>query len=152
MRTVNIVAGAIFIALSALVLVESLGLQFYAEGVPGPGFFPTLLAVTLAFCGALLIVVSVVRPAQAFPEFQRPTRSQAQRSLGGWVALMGAAIAVNVLGFLAAMFLLVAVLLLVIERRRSLGTLVTIVLTPLLAYLLFAALLQVRLPAGMFGD
>jgi hypothetical protein len=50
------------------------------------------------------------------------------------------------------MFLLVAVLLLVIERRRSIGAIVTIVVTPLLAYLLFGALLQVRLPTGLFGD
>jgi hypothetical protein len=50
------------------------------------------------------------------------------------------------------MFLLVAVLLLVIERRWSVGTIVTIVLTPVLAYLLFGTLLQVRLPTGLFGD
>jgi putative tricarboxylic transport membrane protein len=150
-RTVNIVAGAFFIALSVFAVLEGRGLQFYAEGVPGPGFFPTVLAIVLAFSGALLIVLSVVKPAEAFPEFERPSRSQAQRSLGVWVALLGAAIALNILGFFIAMFLFVAVLLLVIERRGGVGTIVTIVLTPLLAYLLFGTLLQVRLPTGLFG-
>jgi putative tricarboxylic transport membrane protein len=151
-RTVNIVAGALFIALGALILPESLGMQFYTEGVPGPGFLPTLLAITIAFCGALLIVMTVAKPAEEFSEFERPSRSQARRSWGLWVALLGAVIAVNYLGFLIAMLMLVAVLLLVIEQRRGVGTIITIVVTPLLAYLLFGALLQVRLPTGLFGN
>jgi putative tricarboxylic transport membrane protein len=151
-RTVNIVAGVMFIGLSALVLVESLGLQFYTEGVPGPGFFPTLLAILLASSGAVLVVVSVVRPAEVLGEFERPSADQARRSWGAWAALLLAVLAVGLVGFLIAMFLLVAILLLVIERRRSIGSFITIVLTPVFAYLLFGTLLQVRLPAGLFGD
>jgi putative tricarboxylic transport membrane protein len=151
-RTVNVVAGAFFIGLSALVLIEGLGLQFYVEGVPGPGFFPTLLAITLALCAALLIAMSLAKPAQVVGEFEPPTRAQAQRSWGAWAALLMAVFAIDLVGFVIAMFLLVAVLLLLIERRRGIGTILTIVLTPLLAYLLFGALLQVRLPTGLFGD
>jgi putative tricarboxylic transport membrane protein len=152
MRLVDIVAGAVLIALSIVVIPESLALQFYSEGVPGPGFFPTLLAITLVVSGALLIASRLTKPANAFPEFERPSRSQAQRSLGVWMALLAAAVLVNVLGFLASMVVLVAVLLLGVERRRGLSTIVTIVVTPLLAYLLFGALLQVPLPSGVFGD
>ena len=152
MRTVDIVAGVILIALSGFVLIEGLGFEFYTEGVPGPGFFPILLAITIAVCGAILIVSRVVMPADSWGEFERPTRSQAQRSLGAWVALMVAVLLVSVVGFVVAMFFLVAVLLLVIERRRGWGTVATIVLTPLLVYLLFGYLLQVRLPVGLFGD
>lgn len=151
-RTVNVVSGIIFLVLSGLVLVESLGLQFYAEGVPGPGFFPTLLAISLALGGAVLIVMSLVKPAEELGQFERPTPVQAQRSLGVWLALLIAIFAVQFVGFVLAMFLLVAALMLFIERRRSIGSIVTIVLTPLLAYLLFGALLQVRLPTGLFGD
>jgi hypothetical protein len=50
------------------------------------------------------------------------------------------------------MVVLVAILLLGIERRRGPMTLLTIVVTPLLAYLLFGVLLQVPLPSGIFGD
>ena len=152
MRKVDIVAGAVLIALSALVLVESLGFDFFLEGVPGPGFFPTLVAITIALCGAILIASRVVKPAEEFGEYQRTSRSQAKRSFGAWIALMIAALLVNVVGFIAAMFLLVAALLLVIERRRGWSTIATIVITPLLVYLLFSALLQVRLPTGLFGD
>lgn len=152
MRTVDIVAGIVLVALAGVVLTESLGLQFYSEGVPGPGFFPSLLAIALAFSGALLILMRVRKPAEALPEFERPSRSQARRSIGAWVAMVIAALAINVVGFLVAMVFLVAVLLLWIERRTSLGTFASVVLTPLLAYLLFAVLLQVQLPTGLFGD
>ena len=146
------IAGAVFVALSGLVLVEGVGLQFYSEGVPGPGFFPILIAVTLAISGILLIASRAAKPAGDFSEFERPSRSQAHRSFGAWLVLLGAALLVNFVGFLVAMFLLVAALLLGIERRRGLGTIATIILTPLLAYLFFDVLLQVRLPVGLFGD
>ena len=152
MRIVDILSGAAFIALSLAVLPESLGLQFYSEGVPGPGFFPTLLAITIAGSGALLVATRVGKREGDFPEFERPSRSQAQRSLGVWVALVVATLLINIVGFAAAMVVLVAILLLGIERRRGPMTLITIVVTPLLAYLLFGVLLQVPLPSGIFGD
>jgi putative tricarboxylic transport membrane protein len=151
-RVVDIVSGLAFIALSLAVLPESLGLQFYSEGVPGPGFFPTLLALTIAGGGALLVATRVGKKREAFPEFERPSRSEAQRSLGVWVALVASALLINIVGFVAAMVVLVGILLLGIERRRGPITLLTIVATPLLAYLLFGVLLQVPLPSGLFGD
>jgi putative tricarboxylic transport membrane protein len=151
-RKVDIAAGVIFIACGALVLTESLPLNFYDEGVPGPGFFPTLLAIALAVTGGLLLFTRVRRPEAALGDFTPPSRTQAQRSVGLWIAILVAVLAVGVVGFLVAMVLLVAVLMLAIERRRSPAAIATIVLTPLLAYLLFAQLLQVPLPAGLFGD
>jgi putative tricarboxylic transport membrane protein len=151
-RKVDIAAGAIFIVCGVLVLTQSLPLNFYAEGVPGPGFFPTLLAIALGVTGGLLLFTRLRRPEAALGDFALPTRTQAGRSLGMWIAILVAVLAVDVVGFLVAMVLLVAALMLGIERRRSLAAIATIVLTPLLAYLLFAQLLQVPLPAGLFGD
>ena len=142
MRKVDVSAGAILIACGVFVLTQSLPLNFYSEGVPGPGFFPTLLAIAMAVTGGLLL----------FTRLRRPEAAQAGRSLGLWIAILVAVLAVDVVGFLAAMVLLVAVLMLGIERARSVPAIATIVLTPLLAYLLFAQLLQVPLPAGLFGD
>ena len=152
MRKVDIVSGVIFIACGALVLTRSLPLNFYAEGVPGPGFFPTLLAIALAITGGLLLVTRLRRPEAALGDFELPSGTQSRRSLGLWVAILVAVLAVDVVGFLVAMVLLVAVLMLGIERRRGPAAIATIVLTPVLAYLLFAQLLQVPLPAGLFGD
>jgi putative tricarboxylic transport membrane protein len=151
-RKVDIAAGVIFIIFGVLVLTRSLPLNFYAEGVPGPGFFPTLLAIAMAVTGGLLLFTRLRRPEAALGDFALPTRTQAGRSLGLGVAILGVVLAVDVVGFLVAMVLLVAALMLGIERRHGPAAIATIVLTPVLAYLLFAVLLQVPLPTGLFGD
>jgi putative tricarboxylic transport membrane protein len=152
MRRVDIVAGAIFIAFGVFVLTQSLPLNFYAEGVPGPGFFPTLLAIAMAVAGGLLLFTRLRRPEAALGDFALPSRTQAGRSLGLWIAILAAVLLVDVVGFLVAMVFLVAVLLIGLERRHGVAAIATIVLAPSLAYLLFARLLQVPLPPGLFGD
>jgi putative tricarboxylic transport membrane protein len=151
-RKVDIAAGVIVIACGVFVLTQSLPLNFYAEGVPGPGFFPTLLAIAMAVTGGLLLFTRLRRPEAALGDFALPSRTQGGRSLGMWIAILVAVLAVDVVGFLVAMVLLVAALMLGIERRHGPAAIATIVLTPVLAYLLFAVLLQVPLPTGLFGD
>ena len=150
-RHVDIAAGALFALVGIFVLFHSLQLAFYVEDVPGPGFFPTLLALALTACGAALALARA-RGSEEDAEFELPTKWQAKRSLGLWVAVLVASILVGIVGFLVAMFFLVAVVLLGIEGRRGIGAIVTIIATPLLAYLLFASLLRVPLPAGVFGS
>jgi hypothetical protein len=151
-RQVDVVAGSIFTLLGLFVLYHSLQLAFYVEDVPGPGFFPTILAVALSACGAALALWGARASGDDDEEFELPTGWQAKRSLGLWIAVLFASILVGIVGFLAAMFVLVAVILLGIERRRGIGTIVTIIATPLVAYLLFGALLRVPLPSGVFGS
>jgi putative tricarboxylic transport membrane protein len=152
LRHVDIIAGIVFALVGVLVLFHSLQLPFYVEDVPGPGFFPTLLAVALSVCGAVLALSRARASEDDADKFELPTRWQAKRSLGLWVAVLVASVLVGIVGFLVAMFFLVAVLLLGIEGRRGIGAIVAIIATPLLAYLLFASLLRVPLPAGVFGS
>jgi putative tricarboxylic transport membrane protein len=151
-RHVDIAAGILFTLVGIFVLFHSLQLAFYIEDVPGPGFFPTLLALALFVCGAALALSRARNSEDDAAEFELPTKWQAKRSLGLWVAVLVASILVGIVGFLVAMFFLVAVLLFGIEGRRGIGAIVTIIATPLLAYLLFASLLRVPLPAGVFGS
>jgi hypothetical protein len=153
MRKVDIIAAGVVIATCVFFLAESLAMEFYTEdGVPGPGFFPTLVLLLMIGCAVWLVGSRLAKKEEDLPAFERPTRSQFQRSFGAWLALFGSVLLTTLVGFVPAMFVLVAILLLVIERRRTLGTVATIVLTPLLAYFLFGWLLQVRLPTGLLGE
>ncbi|MGH3344327.1 MAG: tripartite tricarboxylate transporter TctB family protein [Carbonactinosporaceae bacterium] len=151
-REVDLASGAGCTALGVFVLLQSVQLDLYVEGVPGPGFFPALLAIAMALSGALLVVSRVRAAGADGDECRLPTRRQATRSLSLWVAVLLAALLVDVVGFPVAMALLVATILVGIEGRRGIGTLVTIVAIPLGAWLLFALLLQVPLPSGVFGS
>ncbi|MGH3348952.1 MAG: tripartite tricarboxylate transporter TctB family protein [Nocardioides sp.] len=151
-READAVLGVIVAAIGVLVLVQSLQLRFYSEGVPGPGFFPALLSAALIVLGVACTVTRLRRARDAADRFELPSRGQARRSLGLWGAVLVGTLLIEPLGFLLAMLLLVAVILLVIEGRRGLGSVVTIIAVPVLAWLLFAELLQVPLPAGPFGS
>lgn len=151
-REVDIVAGAVLAAFGVFVLFQGLRLDFYADGVPGPGFFPTLLALALIISGAVLALTRTASGGEVTQESPLPSRQQARRSLGLWVAILAACLSVGALGFPLAMLLLVAVILLLIERQRKLGSVAAVVAIPLLAWLLFASLLQVPLPLGPFGS
>lgn len=151
LQQVDMGLGAIFVALALFVLVQSLQLDFYVESVPGPGFFPTLLAIALAIAGSILTVTSFIGRKDSQEEFETPTRAQVQRSLSVWLAVLVAVLLVPVLGFILSMLFLSAALILGLERKRHIAGIAAVILIPLLAYLLFVALLGVDFPTGVFG-
>jgi putative tricarboxylic transport membrane protein len=144
--------GAIVVALGIFVLLQSLQLDFYLEGVPGPGFFPMLVAGALAITGGLLCLSGFFGNKDTSEDFDPPSRSQAKRSLGIWIVLVASVLLVPVVGFVVAMFALVGLLIFGLEGKRDLKGLLAVIAIPLLVYLLFVMLLQVELPTGMFGD
>jgi putative tricarboxylic transport membrane protein len=150
-KEADTLSGAILVIFGVFMLFQSLQLSFYIEGIPGPGFFPALLAIALVGLGGWLVVTRLLAARDSEDEFQMPSRRQAGRSLSLWVVVLAAALLVGPLGFPLAMLLLVGVILFVIEGRRGLGSVLTTILIPLLSWLLFAELLQVPLPAGPFG-
>lgn len=156
-READVVVGAIVAVFGGFVLFLSLQLRFYSANVPGPGFFPTLLAIALIVLGASLALTRLLKASSGVEKdggvekFELPSRRQAVRSLGLWIALLVAALLMANLGFLLTTLLLVAVIVFLFERRRGISAVLTTVLIPLLAWLLFAQLLQVRLPMGPLG-
>jgi putative tricarboxylic transport membrane protein len=150
-KAADMVVGVVTVALAAYVLFESSDLGFYADGVPGPGFFPIVLGIALLISGLLLIASRVLNIAVPEDEDRDPEQI-APRSLMVWLTLMLSAALIPIIGFVATMVLLVAALLFGFERRRSIGAVVAVLLIPGLAYWLFAGVLGVLLPTGPWGD
>ncbi|MDQ4057862.1 MAG: tripartite tricarboxylate transporter TctB family protein [Actinomycetota bacterium] len=150
-QRIDVGLGAIVAALGLFVFLQGRDLDFYLEGIPGPGFFPSLLAVALAITGALLCLSGLFGGKDTSEDFDPPTRSQATRSLGVWVAMLASVLLVPVAGFLIAMLMLVGILIFGLEGKRNLRGLTAVILIPVAAHLLFAELLLVDLPTGVFG-
>ena len=128
-------------------LVLALGLPFGAVARPGAGFYPVLVAV-FGVAVALVAVVGAFRgPARAEAhavELDAPARRRVASSV---VALAGFCLALPWIGYPAAAFAFVAVVL------RCLGAgwtaaLFTGALSSGGSYLIFAVLLDVPLPQG----
>ncbi len=151
-READTISGVVLVVLGVFVLFQSLQLSFYIESIPGPGFFPALLAIALVALGAWLVITRLRAARNADDGFELPSRHQAIRSLSLWGVVLAGALLVGPVGFPLAMLLLVGVILFVIEGRHGLGPVLTTILIPLLSWLLFAELLQVPLPAGPFGS
>ncbi len=65
-----------------------------------------------------------------------------------WLALVVCALLIEPLGFLLAGEVLVLLVIVVIERIRSIPLIITLLLLPLAMYFLFDILLEVQLPGG----
>ncbi len=152
MRKVDIAIGAFFFVAGASVLPLALALDLYQRsGIPGAGFFPLVLSVTILSLGAALVISRLIGPAERFGKWSPPSLPSARRALGVWITIAVGVVLMPLAGFVWAMLALTAILLLGIEGLRSWRALATVVMVPLSFYLLFGVLLDVRLPAGVFG-
>lgn len=121
-----------------------------ANGEPGPGYLPVLLTGCLVALGLALALVSVFGPRARSGE--APTLSFSWRETGRamlvWVALGICALLLQPIGFLAAGEVLVLLIIVVVERMRSIPSIIALILTPPAMYFLFETLLEVQLPTG----
>jgi Tripartite tricarboxylate transporter TctB family len=150
-RLVHVVLGLVIAALGAWLLYRSrTELAFRGpNNEPGPGYLPVLLTTCLIALGLALSAVWVFGAKARHGD--APTLSleprQMSRALLVWLALVVSAFLIEPLGFLLAGEVLV-LLVMVIERIRSIPLIVTLLLVPPALYLLFDTLLEVQLPGG----
>ena len=137
------VAGGVFVAAGALVLVVSQDLPFGTLASPGSGMLPTLVIVLMMTFGLLLVAGGGNSPP--LREVDWTDLPHAARV----VAASAAAIALyQALGFLVTMALLLFVLTFVVERKPLAPALLFSCGVTALAYSLFNNLLKAPLPHG----
>lgn len=150
-RVVHIALGLLIAAVGGWLLYRSLTeLAFRGpNGEPGPGYLPVLLTLCLVGLGLLLAGVWAFGPQARHGE--APTLSlhprQMSRALLVWGALVICGFLIEPLGFLLAGEVFV-LMIMAIERIRSIPLIVTLLLVPPAMYLLFDTLLEVQLPGG----
>jgi Tripartite tricarboxylate transporter TctB family len=151
-RWVNVVLGLIVAAVAAWLLYRSrTELAFRGpNNEPGPGYLPVLLTICLIALGLLLSAVWLLGSRARSGE--APTLSLQPRQMGRallvWLALVVCALLIEPLGFLLAGEVLVLLVIVVIERMRSIPLIVALLLVPPAMYFLFDTLLEVQLPGG----
>jgi membrane protease YdiL (CAAX protease family) len=151
-RRAHVVLGLLVAVISVWLLYRSqTELAFYgSSGEPGPGYLPTLLAVCLIGLGLALAAVWAFGPRARRGDV--PALSLDPRDIGRgmlvWLALVVCAFLIEPLGFLLAGEVFVLLIIVVIERMRSIPMIVSVLLLPPAMYVLFAVLLDVQLPEG----
>jgi hypothetical protein len=140
------VAGAFCIAFGVLVVAVSGELPFGSPSLPGSGFMPTILAALTMLFGAVL----VVRGGESRPLADLSWRDAGHA--GKVVVLTAAAVFAFVpLGFLLTNLLLIAALLVLVERRGVVGALLFSLGVVVATQMLFVHVLKTPLETGLLG-
>lgn len=153
MHRVDFYTGLVTAAVGVAATVDASDLAMFGDhGVPGPGFFPKILAGLLIALGLLLAAIGV-REKPPAPDLDEVDGAESgRRSMLRPVAVLvvfGAiAPMVAIIGYIPAMVLLVLVVLYGIERRRDFRSLLAAVLIPVATYVLFAHVFAIPLPSG----
>ena len=141
------VAGALFIALGAVVFAISGELPFGSLSAPGAGMMPKVVTGFMMLFGAL-VMAGAARSSAPLASLNWGDRNHAALV----VLITGAAVAAyRPLGFLITMTLLVFLLLVVVERRNPLIAAAYSAGLTLFAYWLFDKALRSPLEQGLFG-
>lgn len=151
-RWVHVVLGLVIAAVGAWLLYKSrTELAFRGpNGEPGPGYLPVLLTICLVGLGVALAAVWLFGPRARSGD--APTLSLSVQGIGRallvWLALVISAFLIEPLGFLLAGEVLVLLVIVVVERIRSIPLIITLLLLPPAFYFVFDTLLEVQLPGG----
>ena len=149
MKTVDIVTALLMIALSAVVMLGTRHLAYWAEFAPGSAFAPFWVGAVGAVLGALLLVTTLRRDQHEPHGF--PGRHGFGRVLGVTAALWLMVAAVPLLGFIASGIAFSLFLLLLVEKRPLVPSLTTTAIAVGIVYGVFVAWLGISLPQGMLG-
>jgi len=151
MRVSNTAIGLVLVIFASAVLIHVQGFPSLENGYPGPSLFPEVLAVLFIFCGIGLIIQGV-RRREKILKFDLGTIT-----LAGWLNIafvLGAVFCyiflAEYLGFLIFSFVILMILMKWL-KVKTLPSLVMSIIVTLSIYILFAKVLLVPLPWGLWG-
>lgn len=145
-RLANVAAAALLAGAGVTTAVTTAGLGLGANGVPGPGFFPVLVGVTLVALAVAMLVQALRGRVQPGEDARLPDRLGARRLV--YTAILTAAFLalLTYAGYQVMMTLYVFGLLTLAGGRRIISSAIIAVVFGVGSYLAFAYGLDLTLP------
>lgn len=149
MKRVNLITSIIFLAMGAAIYWESSQFKqtMLKDKFSGPGFFPKLVAVLMIATALFLIINSLLEKEESK---EKIFDSSIKLALIGMAIILVYIASLNSLGFIIATILLNYAFLFLFRVKGKLVLLLQPALTSLIIYWIFAKLLFVPLPEGLF--
>ena len=149
MRRANLAIAVAAILLSTAILIGARQYPVWSRTAPGTGLMPVILGVVGLVLGVALLVNTLRQPS--YEPLGLPDRATLRR-IGGAMAGLAVAFALTpLLGLLVAQTLFMLYMLLGLQRRRIVPSLLTTAITSGLIYGVFMRWLHVPLPTGPLG-
>jgi putative tricarboxylic transport membrane protein len=151
MRVSNTAIGLFLILFAAVVLWHVQSFPSFDNGYPGPALFPSVLAVLFIFCGIGLIIQGV-RQREKLLKFDTGTLTIS--GLLNILFVLGTIVCYIFLAEYAGFLIFSFLVLLILMKWLKVKPLASILMSSgvtLVIYLLFAKVLLVPLPWGLWG-
>ena len=148
MKRLDIASAAVMLVLAALVVAGTPELDFWDDVGPGSRFMPVWVAGVTAVLSLLLMLEARRRAADPV---DWPDRTGLRRVASTFAGIIAFVLAAPGLGFVVTTALFVVALLLIVERRPLLPSLVSGLVTAALIHAIFIAWLSIALPKGILG-
>jgi len=152
MRRRDIWSSLVWLGVGIAYLVGSLGAGLFRKGIPGPGFLPFIIALSLIVLSFMVFFPALSRKKDDAIEVEDffPEKESFKKVLFGLIALFAYGFALEYTGYIIATFVFMIFTSRIMERGKWTGPLIMAVLTAVLSYLLFVSL-EVQLPRGVLG-
>ncbi len=134
------------IAISLLIIVTAMSYPKSNAGVPGPGFFPTILSI-LVICLSFALLVTQ-RSAEDVPVVLFSKEQLPIYLSMGLIALY--LVMLNVVGFMISTPLFLIAVMKLFKVKKLWVILAVALCTTVATYIIFTNILSVILPSGMF--
>ncbi|RWR03043.1 hypothetical protein ED28_04390 [[Pantoea] beijingensis] len=166
MNRQDVVLGIVVAIVGAIAFVLACQMPFYANQIPGPGFLPRIVSGGLFLLGGILAFQGYrpggpeVRAIGSVPPVEHVTHGKPgpkepnapyipRRTIAVFAGYIVAVPLLPVVGFVVTGMLLMAWLLIVVEKRRGITSFIALLIIPVAIYFLFVRLLGIALPVGM---
>lgn len=130
---------------------ESARLKFYTPMGPGPGFFPLWLSIFFGVLALVMLCQATFGRARPMPADFFATRTGYGRIAAILASLIGTVVLLEPLGFRLTSLAFYLFLLHVLSRQRLIVSVLIALAGSFGVYHVFAHVLMVPLPVGMFG-
>ncbi|HYB21952.1 MAG TPA: tripartite tricarboxylate transporter TctB family protein [Thermodesulfobacteriota bacterium] len=152
MRRRDIWSSLVWLGVGIIFLVGSLRQGLFRRGIPGPGFLPFIIALSLIVLSLMVFFPAFSRKTEGTGEVENffPERDSFRKILLGLIGLFAYGFALEYTGYIITTFFFMIFASRIMEREKWAGPLFMAVLTAVLSYLLFVSL-EVQLPRGVLG-
>ncbi len=141
------ISGGVVLFLAAIILWEARNLSIGKVSAPGPGFFPTVIAIILILLSLFLIISSDGKKE----EKPHADKRFGYRVIMVFLFLLAYFFLLEYLGFVVTSFLFMASLFVTVTLQKWYMAFLWAFVATGLAYLLFQILLESNLPKGVLG-
>lgn len=142
------ITGIVTLLLSVYMIISAVGMNYWHDTTPGPGFMPLWTGIAIGLTSIYLIAKTFIKPSTEESPFKKEEVRSMGVILGG---VVGAVLVSYVFGFMIALCLMIGFMMRFLGTTRWRTICLVSVISTLALYLVFVAALGVPMPDSLIG-